>query len=411
MKLRRVERHVVNRGNKNFSAIDSICLKSKNLYNYVNYILRQSFIHTNKLPSEYTLLKKFHNRHNEVYYDLCGNTNQQCIKNLYENWKSFFKSIKDWCKNKSKYLGKPSLPKYKDKDGRNIVVFTYSDSRIKEGYLYVNKKSQIIPIKTNIKNEDYQQVRLIPQSNCYVVEIVYNTETIDLNLNKENYLSIDVGVNNFATCYNSHDNKSFIVNGKVLKSYNQYYNKKRALLLSYLKDKKTSNKLKKLDQKRNSKINDFMHKASRAIINYCIKYNIGTVIVGHNKNWKQEANMGKRNNQNFVSIPYNKFIQQLQYKCENFGITCIVTEESYTSKIDHLAMEEMHKQENYLGKRVKRGLFKSSKNKVINADLNGAVGILRKVIDEFSFQKIVNRGFVINPVKINILTKNFIENI
>lgn len=226
MKVQRVERHIINRENRNFSAIDYMCFKSKNLYNYVNYILRQSFIHTNQLPSEYTLLKKFHNRQNEMYYDLCGNTNQQCIKNLYKNWKSFFKSIKDWSKNKSKYLGKPSLPKYKDKNGRNVVVFTYSDSRIKNGYLCVNKKSQIIPIKTAVKNEDYQQVRLIPQSNCYVVEIVYNAETIDLNLNKENYLSIDVGVNNFATCYNSHDNKSFIVNGKVLKSYNQYYNKK-----------------------------------------------------------------------------------------------------------------------------------------------------------------------------------------
>lgn len=411
MKVQRVERHVINRENKNFSAIDYMCFKSKNLYNYVNYILRQSFIHTNQLPSEYTLLKKFHNRQNEVYYDLCGNTNQQCIKNLYKNWKSFFKSIKDWSKNKSKYLGKPSLPKYKDKNGRNVVVFTYSDSRIKEGYLCVNKKSQIIPIKTDVKNEDYQQVRLIPQSNCYVVEIVYNAETINLNLNKENYLSIDVGVNNFTTCYNSHDNKSFIVNGKVLKSYNQYYNKKRALLSSYLKDRRTSNRLKRLDQKRNNKVNDFMHKASKAIVNYCVKYNIGTVVIGHNKLQKQNSDMSKQNNQKFVSIPFTNFINKMKYKCENLGIDLIETEEGYTSKVDHSVLEEMKHHEKYAGKRKKRGLFKQSSGKVINADLNGAVGILRKVINEFSFQKIVNRGFVINPVKINVLTKDFIENI
>ena len=406
MELQRVERHVVNKNDINFPYIDELCLHSKNLYNYVNYTLRQSFIHTGKIPQEFELDHKFCVRNNELFYKLFGNANQQCIKLLYRNWKSFFKSIKDWAKNKEKYLGRPKMPKYKDKNGRNVVIFTYAHAKIRDGYLLLPKKSNISKIKTNVKSEQLKQVRLIPNSNCYIIEIVYETGQIDLRLNKENYLSIDLGIDNFTTCYNSHDNKSFIVNGKIIKSMNQYYNKKRALLFSYVSDKHTSNKLKKLEQKRYNKINDFLHKTSKSIINYCIKYNIGTVIVGHNKNWKQDANMGKRNNQNFVSIPYNKFIQQLQYKCENFGITCIVTEESYTSKIDHLSMEEMHKQENYLGKRVKRGLFKSSKNKVINADLNGAIGILRKVISESEFEKIADRGFVINPVKINVLTKN-----
>lgn len=409
MEIQRVERHIITKTNKNFEAINNICLRSKNLYNYVNYILRQSFINTGKIPSENELVKKFHDRHNEIYYDLCGNTNQQCIKLLYKNWKSFFKSIKDWSKNKTKYLSKPKLPKYKDKEGRNIVIFTYADSRIKGEYLYVNSKANLEPIKTKVTKETFQQVRLIPKSNCYIVEIVYKTEDNNLNLTKNNYLSIDLGIDNFATCYNSHENKSFIVKGEIIKSINQYYNKKKAKLMSYIKDVGTSNRIKRLELKRQNKIEYFMHVASKTIINYCIQHNIGTLVIGHNTNWKQNSNIGRVNNQKFVNIPFNNFINKLKYKCENVGITFILTEESYTSKIDHSVLETMEHHEKYLGTRIKRGLFRQSNGKVLNADLNGAIGILRKVIDESEFKQIIDRGFVINPVKINVLTKNFIN--
>ena len=217
-----------------------------------------------------------------------------------------------------------------------------------------------------------------------------------------------MGVNNFATCYDSHANKAFIINGKIIKSMNQYYNKKKAKLMSYAING-TSNKLKQLDLKRKNKISDFMHKASKWLVIYCITNNIGTIVVGHNKNWKQGANIGKINNQRFVSIPYDLFIQRLRYKCENYGIRFVITEESYTSKVDHSVLEEMQHKDFYVGKRAKRGLFKQSSGKVLNADLNGAIGILRKVIDEFEFSQIVDRGFVINPVRVNPLTKDFIK--
>ena len=407
MLVERVERHIVTKNDVNYKAIDDICFKSKNLYNYVNYDLRQSFIHTGKLPSEFELVKKFRERENEVYYKLFGNVNQQCIRLLYKNWKSFFRAIKDWSKNKSKYTGKPRLPKYKDKNGRNITIFTSNDCRIKNGFIHFNSNANLKPIRTLVDN--LQQVRIVPQSSCYVVEVTYKYETADFNLNKNNYLSIDPGVSNFATCYNSHENKSFIINGKIVKSINQFYNKKKAKLMSYVNDKGTSNRLKQLTLKRNNKINDFMHKASKFIVVYCIEHDIGSIVVGHNKGWKQEANCGKRNNQNFVSIPHNKFFSMLKYKAENFGIQFILTEESYSSKVDHSALEPMKHSENYLGKRVKRGLFKRADGKVINADLNGAIGILRKVISESQFLEIVNRGFVVNPVKINILTKDCIK--
>jgi len=407
--MQRVERHLITKSNCNFSACDSICFKSKNLYNYCNYILRQSFIHTNKLPTEYDLVKKLRARNNSVYFDLFGNVNQQCIKLLYKNWKSFFAVVKDYSKNKSKYLGRPKLPKYKDKNGRNIAIFTYVDCRVKDGFLHFNKKSNLLPIRTVVENEKLCQVRIIPQTNCYAVEIVYEYEAIDICLNKSNYLSIDLGINNFATCYDSHANKAFIINGKIIKSMNQYYNKRKAELMSFVGNKGTSNRLKQLEMKRKNKINDYMHKSSKGLIVYCITNDIGTIVIGHNKNWKQAVNTGKANNQKFVQIPFNNFIQKLQYKCENFGITCIITEESYTSKIDHSVLEEMKHQERYLGKRIQRGLFKQSSNKVLNADLNGALGILRKVINESDFSQIVDRGFVINPVRVNPLTKEFIK--
>jgi putative transposase len=172
--------------------------------------------------------------------------------------------------------------------------------------------------------------------------------------------------------------------------------------MSFVKDKGTSNRIDKLTLKRNNKVTDYLHKTSRFIINYCIENKIGNIVIGNNKDWKQEVNLGKRNNQNFVSIPYEKLIQQIQYKAELVGIKVIITEESYTSKVDHLANEELCKHETYLGKRIKRGLFQSSIKKLINADVNGAIGILRKEFSNFDFNQITNRGLAFNPVKINL---------
>ena len=404
--LQRVERHVVKKNDPNYGAIDHLCFMSKNLYNCTNYLLRQAFFSNKVLPKEFDIVKEFHDTHNYDYYNMCGNTNQQCIKLLYKNWKSFFKATKEYNKDPSKFLGKPKIPKYKDKKkGRNVVIFTYVDSRIKDGYLYVNSKSGIGRIKTNVVKEQYKQTRIVPQSGCYIIEVIYEIKQEQLGLNHNNYLSIDLGVNNLVTCYDSHDNISFIINGRIVKSINQYYNKKKAVLMSYVGDRGTSNRLQKLSVDRNNKINNYMHNASRMIIDYCVYHNIGTIVIGHNDGWKQGYDKGKKNNQNFVSIPFNKLVSQIQYKAENVGITCIITEESYTSKVDHLALEEMCHHDKYVGNRKKRGLFRSSTGKAFNADLNGAVGILRKVIDESQFIEIVNRGFVTNPFKVNPLIK------
>lgn len=402
MIVQRVERHIL----KPNKELDTLCGNSKNLYNYCNYILRQSYINGGKLPSEYDLSKQLTKEKQIDWLRMGANTNQQILKLLYKNWKSYSNAVKEYSKNSSKFLGKPKIPNYKDKNGKNIVVFPCNNkSNIKQGFFHFPKFTNLQPVKTKVINQNLCQCRIIPQASCYIVEIVYEIEVSYPIINNGSYLSIDLGVNNFATCLDSSDNSSFIIKGEVIKSYNQYYNKKKSELQSQLKiinNKYSSKRLNKLSQKRNNKINDFIHKASHYIVNYCLQNGIWNIVIGHNKEWKQNLNIGKTNNQKFTSIPFNKFIHMLKYKCENYGINFIVVEESYTSKIDHLAGESFGHKDNYLGKRIYRGLFKSSTNQVLNADVNGALGILRKVIDESSFQKIVNRGFVTNPNKINI---------
>lgn len=179
--------------------------------------------------------------------------------------------------------------------------------------------------------------------------------------------------------------KPFIINGKPLKSINQYWNKERARLQSLLGDKKTSKRIQSITNKRNNKVKDYLHKSSRKLVDFLVSNNISTLVVGYNEEWKQGVNLGKRNNQSFVFIPYYTLIEQLEYKCRLEGINFILTEESYTSKCSFLDNEEVCKHEKYLGKRIKRGLFKSKEGKLINADLNGSLNILKKVVGEFQY--------------------------
>lgn len=388
--MNRVEKHIVI-ADKN---LDNLCFLSKNLYNYCNYLIRQEFINNHKTLSEYDLSTELCRERQIDYISLpCS---QQVIRLLFKNWKSFFKA----CKIKDKLNSRPKMPKYKDKvKGRNIVVFTNNQCKLKNGFIHFPKRVNIAPIKTKVDN--IRQVRIIPQCSCFIIEVVYDKKKQAAELNNDAYLSIDLGLNNLVTSYDSLNNKSFIVNGRPLKSINQYYNKKKAFLMSCIGDKGISNRIRRMTLKRNCKIDDYMHKASRFVINYCLRNHIANIVIGNNKDWKQECNMGKRNNQNFVSIPFEKIISMIQYKAEEYGMNVIITEESYTSKVDHFAGEEMCKHEKYLGERVKRGLFISSTGKIINADENGAIGILRKVADEKFKRLIISRGDAISPMRLN----------
>jgi len=400
-----VERHIV----KNNKAIQDICFKTARLYNFCNYHKRQVCFGTLEKFGEYELSKLLAEFNQYDYRALPIQTSQQTIKLLFKSWKSYFKSIKDYNKNPSKYSGRPRIPKYLAHKGYYVCVFTNQQVKLKDGYIHFQKQTGIEPLKTNVDN--VAQVRIVPQANCFVIEVIYDKKIEKNNeIKEENFLALDLGLNNLATSINNVGKKPFIINGKVLKSVNQMFNKTKAKLMSYVGNKGTSNRIGQLTLYRNNFIEDSIHKSSRFIVDYCIENKIGTIVIGKNKGWKDSINIGSVNNQKFVCIPHAKLIDKIKYKAELVGIKVIVHEESYTSKIDHLSLEEMKKQENYLGKRKKRGLFQSSTKKIINADVNGAIGIARKVFGDSVVKLITDSGLAFNPVRINVLSNNFKSN-
>ena len=402
--LIRTERHIIDKNNINYKNCIEICHLSKNLYNYVNYILRQSFLATKRLPSEYeitTLLAK----DNQVdFRALPSNVSQQTVKLVFKAWRSFFKALKSYKKDKSRFKSNPKLPKYKSKNGLYVCAFTYVCSRIK------NKKINFVknilkPIKTKVSR--VKQVRVVPNSSCFIVEIVYEKDVKETLKTSGSIASIDLGLNNFITCIDNLGNVPFIINGKGLKSYNRLFNKKKAKLQSLLPlNRHSSNKIRQLEFNRYKFVSNFMHQVSKMLLNILLDRKIETLVIGYNKEWKQNINLSKKVNQSFVQIPYTSFLQKILYKCEEYGVKIILTEESYTSKIDHLANEPLGKRESYLGKRIYRGLFKSSVGKILNADVNGALGIMRKVFPEKVLELIRDSGVVYTPVILNPIRIN-----
>lgn len=373
MKVNRTQQIII----KNNPELDYLCHLTKNLYNYANYCIRRRFIKSGRFISAYTLIKIF-SRINQVdYRALPTQTAQQTLILLEKNWKSFFKSIKDYKKNPDKYLGRPGLPKYKKKNGRSVAVFTNQQCRIKDGYIQFPRKIDFT-VETTVDN--LKQVRIIPQSTCYKVEIVYEKEVKQRETDKSRVIGIDIGLKNVATIVNNTGLRPVVVKGNVVKSINQFYNKKKARLQS-IYDKqgiKSGSKMNLLTAKRNRKVNDQLHKISRLVIDYAIQNRIGRIIIGYNPKWKQRINIGKKNNQSFVQLPFLKLINQISYKGEDVSIETIQQEESHTSKCSFLDNESVKHHENYIGKRTSRGLFRTEKGYVINADVNAGLNIIRK---------------------------------
>lgn len=391
--------------------LSELCHTSKNLWNEANYIVRQLFIQKDKNGNrtgsymKYSDLDYLIKNKSENYKKLNGATSQQILKILDRSWKSFFEAIKDWVKNPDKYLGKPKLPRYKKKDGESLLVFTNQQCKIKDGYLIFPKKvkdktGNRLTIKTRLDDEtNLREVRIIPKgvrigdkNNKYVIEIVYNQFEHQLDLNKDRIIGIDFGLRNIVTMSNNIGEQPVCIKGGVLKSINQYYNKTLAELKSiYSKDilgcsikdrslisRKTGPAIQILTINRNKKVKDVMHKYSRWIVNYCIQHNIGTIVIGHNPGQKQEINLGKTTNQNFVQIPEYLLRKMIKYKGDEIGISVLDQEESHTSKCSFLDDEPIGHSGRYMGKRISRGLFRSSIGKLINADVQGAYNIIKK---------------------------------
>lgn len=406
------ERHIINDNHSFYKELDSISFLSKNLYNKANYIIRQEFISTSKEKHQGKKDKANWIRYNKIqkqlqdskdtdYTKLPAKVSQHVLRLLDKNWVSFFRSIRDWSKNKTKYTGRPHLPNYKHKTkGRGVLTYTIqaiSKKELKNGFVLLSGTN----IKIRTKQTDIQQVRVVPKIGHYVIEIIYNKkEEKNKNLDINKIAGIDLGLNNLAAVTsNINSLKPIIINGRPLKSINQYFNKKRAKLQSFAGDK-TSNKLIKLTNKRNRKIDNYLHKSSRLLVNYLNENNIGTLVIGKNKQWKTEINIGKKNNQAFVNIPHARFIHMIQYKCKLIGIEVIVTEESYTSKCSFIDFEVLNKHDNYLGRRKHRGLFVSKNGSKINADCNGSGNIIRKEFPNAFANGI--EGVVVCPLRINL---------
>ena len=374
------EIHQIRPNHKLYSICDELCFKSKNLYNAALFEFRQSYFDKEVDTLTWQNINRIFNQSNQFdYRELPSKVSNAVLKKLGNNISSFWSLVK-----KSDYDRKVGLPKYLHKtDGRFIVEFnkqTFVNKRDDDNNLIICKSSLDLRIPT--KAEKPQQVRIIPKVGCYLIEVLYE---IKENKPKQNQrvAAIDLGLNNLATVVTNDGDNPILISGKKIKSINQYYNKMTSKHKSLLPNNIfTSKSLDRLWLKRNSKISYEMHKITKFLANYFDERDVSKVIIGHNSDWKNGINLGKRNNQNFVNIPYTKFINQLTYKCQLLGITVITREESYTSKASFLDYDEIpnygdEEIPKFSGKRIKRGLYRSTTRK-INADVNGAYNIMAK---------------------------------
>lgn len=420
-KVKRIETHKIKSGHKSYHTLVRLSHLSNNLYNQANFIVRQNFIYNNRYLNYYKIDKLFrkHDYLQDNWNQLPSQAKQQVIKLLDQNWKSFFKSIKDYKKNKSKYLGRPKLPKYRESGDQFLLILTSQEFKHKDdGYIYLAKKYDRLKIKTQLKNEKINQIRIIPKHRYFKIEVIYEKDiTCNHYLDDDKVASIDLGLNNLATLVTNFDTKPIIYNGKKLKSINHYYNYKILLAQKELNLKQNhikfhnnvkrtktalemkslynhnieqfnelieknqskklqqymSNKMKRLWLKRNNKMNNELHNISKSIIHYCANHHIKTLIIGHNKNQKQKSKL-----KHFTQIPIFKLVQMLYYKAEEVGIKLIEINESYTSGTSFLDQEYPNKDYYDKKRRVKRGLFKSNHGQFINSDVNAAYQIMRK---------------------------------
>ena len=401
---------------EDYRTLRELCHTAKNLANEAIYNVRQYYFAEGeflKYEKNYTLLKNSPN-----YKSLNSNMAQQILKEVDGSFKSFFGLLK--LAKQGKYAFKDcKLPHYLPKDGYTTLVI---------GFVRLNGNKLVLPFSNSFKkshpsveitippvlqDKKIKEIRIIPKAKARFFEIqyIYEAECSQRNLNTNNALALDLGVNNLVTAVSS-TGKTFIIDGRRLKSINQWFNKENARLQS-IKDKqhfgkRTTNRQKAIARDRNNKVNDYMNKTARRIINYCITNDIGTLVAGYNETFQRSSRIGKQNNQNFVNIPYGQLRGKLEYLCELNGIIFVKQEESYTSKASFWDKDgipvynaDNPKEYQFSGRRVHRGLYKTASGKTLNADVNGALNIMRKsnVVD---LNILYARGEVDTPVRIRI---------
>lgn len=405
----RTEQHQFKKSDPEYKFLDDLCFKSKNLYNLCLYEERQVFFQYQK-SIDYNSLYHIA-KNSDAYKEMISTVvAQSIIRQVATIFYSYFKAMKAYYKNPDKFLGRPQLPKYKHKEkGRNILEFNNQAVKVKDGFIKFPKKMNGFTIKT--KAESVEQVRVIPKPERIIVEIVYTKEINTTEATDLKYIAgIDIGIDNFAamSVWNN-TTKPIIINGKGLKSYNKYFNKQLAHLKSEAMTKNnlySTHRIQRLYQKRNNYMQNFMHQASKKTVDYLVENEVKYLVIGNNKKWKQNSKLGKRTNQTFVQIPYDKYIKLLTYKAQEQGILVYITDESFTSGTSFLDNELPTRDFYNKKRRVHRGLFKSNNGIQLNADVNASYQIPKKVLNslqaditQFTKQQLHNK---LEPTIINV---------
>ena len=406
-----VEQHVIDRKDPRFAVIDAAAFKSKNLYNAANYEIRQAFIHEGNYLNYNEIQRRMQSH--EAYKALPAKVSQQILMLLDQNWTSFFEAREGYEQDPSKFTGRPKLPKYKHKtEGRNILVYSVqalSKPGVRDGLI----RPSGLPITVETEHTTIDQVRIVPRKGHYVVEVVYSKEPVQANVDPSFCVAIDLGVTNLAAIASNREGfVPQLVNGRPIKAWNQWYNKRMKELKKRLPKEDRERVTKQMEcitNRRNRRIDHYLHTASKRIIDFLVNEGIGTVIIGKNPLWKQECEMGRKNNQNFVLIPHARFIDMLSYKAALVGIRVEVREESYTSKASFLDLDPIptyqpndEEEHIFSGKRIGRRnrLYRTKDGHKICADVNGAYNILRKSRPD-AFAKGI-AGYVVHPSRLAV---------
>lgn len=383
---------------KLYDECNELSIVTKQLYNVGLYELRQALFNNGEFLSPKIVYDRM--KENENWANIPRKVSNQVWKQVTGNWSYWLKALKSYDKTPSKFTGKPKIPNYNT--SKNVVTYekgALNTRGLDKGFIKLSKTNIILNVKY-IKGE-IKEAKIIPKKNYFDVRVTYDEPIQDLNLDKTKYAGIDLGLNNIVSiATNQVDIQPLLVNGRHIKSINQRWNKKTSKLKSLLPNNVySSNLIHKLTEKRNNKIDHELHQVSRYVVNWLIKNDIGSLVIGKNDGWKNKSKMGKKNNQNFIQVPHARLIDMIKYKFEQVGGIVYVTEESYTSKSSALDLDDIPKYKDkvdikFSGKRVFRGLYETLSGYLINADINGSLNIIRKVAKNSIDDLVLDKQFI-----------------
>lgn len=375
------ETHIIKQGNLLFHELDNLCFLSKNLYNSTLYAVRQHYFQTQEYLNYNRVNALFTHSDQKDYRALPAKVSKWTQKLVEQDMKAFFALLKK--KKDNNYQSRVHIPRYAEPiKGRKPVHYPKDALSFKKKPGFICLSQTNIAIKSKIPQNLVEFVNIVPHVGYIMICVGYKKDCSSRIQKKGGYASIDLGLNNLATVCSDRF-RPLIINGRPLKSINQFFNKEKSRFQTQLPTgQRSSHRIDRLSLKRKNKIKDYLHKATSWLVNHLALNNIDTLVLGYNTEWKQDISLGTRNNQNFVSIPFHMFKTMLRYKCELQGIALYEQEESYTSKCSFLDSEEICKHKNYKGKRIKRGLFRTENSRLVNADLNGSLNILKKFLQK-----------------------------